>query len=144
MTQQIPKQSRDLRRVLRYLIVGGWNTAFGYGVFSGLNYVLTGVIPYPYMVANVLANMISISVAYFGYKFFVFKTKGNYLREYLRTYLVYGASCLASLGLLPIFVVLVRLAYPNPVLAPYIAQAVILPVIVVMSYFGHKKYSFRT
>ncbi len=138
-----PSRPRDTRRVLRYLIVGGWNTAFGYAAFAGLNYLLTGVIPYPYMAANVLANVISITVAYFGYKVFVFKTKGNYLREYLRTYLVYGASCLVSLAMLPVCVALVRHVVHNPVLAPYIAQAMVVPVIVAMSYFGHKKFSFR-
>ena len=136
-------KTRDLGQIIRYLLVGGWNTAFGYGAFAVLNYLLTGVIPYPYMVANVLANVVSITVAYFGYKFLVFKTKGNYWREYLRTYLVYGASCLASLAMLPVAVVLVGLVVPNRALVPYIAQAIILPVIVASSYFGHKKFSFR-
>ena len=138
---QVPP--RDYRRILRFLVVGGWNTAFGYALFAGFNYLFTGVIPYPYMAANVLAYVVSITVAYFGYKVFVFKTRGNYLREYLRTYVVYGASCLTSLALLPVCVALVRLVYPNPVLAPYIAQAVVMPIVVAMSYFGHKKFSFR-
>jgi len=137
------EKSRDFGQVIRYLLVGGWNTAFGYGAFAALNYLLTGVIQYPYMFANVLGNVVSITVAYFGYKFFVFKTKGNYLREYLRTYLVYGASCLASLAMLPVAVMLVHLVVPNRVLVPYIAQAIILPIIVASSYFGHKKFSFR-
>ena len=137
------RQPRDVRRIMRYLVVGGWNTAFGYGVFAGLNYLLTGIIPYPYMAANVLAYVISITVAYFGYKVFVFKTKGNYLREYLRTYLVYGASCLASLAMLPVCIAGVRLVCANQVWVPYIAQAVVTPVVVAMSYFGHKKFSFR-
>ncbi len=144
MTEQELRKKRDLRQVIRYVIVGGWNTAFGYGLFAGFNYVLTGVIPYPYMVANALAYMISITVAYFGYKIFVFKTKGNYLREYLRTYLVYGASCLANLALLPVAVMLVRSVYSNHARAPYLAQAIVLPFVVLMSYFGHKKYSFKT
>ncbi len=144
MTEQEPKKPRDLRQVIRFVIVGGWNTVFGYALFAGLNYALTGVIPYPFMVANALAYLISITVAYFGYKIFVFKTKGNYLREYLRTYLVYGASCLANLALLPVAVVVVRSVYSNRMLVPYVAQAIVLPVVVLMSYFGHKKYSFRT
>jgi putative flippase GtrA len=140
---ELSARPRDFGRIIRYLLVGGWNTAFGYGVFAVLNYLLTGTIPYAYMVANLLANVISITIAYFGYKFFVFKTKGNYLREYLRTYLVYGATCLASLAMLPVAVVLVRLVIANRVLVPYIAQAIILPIVVASSYFGHKKFSFR-
>ncbi len=140
---KMSERPRDFGRIFRYLLVGGWNTAFGYSVFAALNYLLTGIIPYAYMVANLLANVISITIAYFGYKFFVFKTKGNYLREYLRTYLVYGATCLVSLAMLPVAVVLVRLVVANRVLVPYIAQAIILPIIVTSSYFGHKRFSFR-
>jgi len=129
-------------QLLRYLIVGAWNTLFGYSVFAGLTYVLTGHVPYAYMVANVLSNVVAITVAYVGYKLFVFKTKGNYLREYLRFYVVYGAAMLLGLALLPVFVVLVGLVLPRPALVPYVAQALVIPVTVLSSFVGHKRYSF--
>jgi putative flippase GtrA len=130
-------------QIVRYLLVGGANTAIGYGSFAGLNYLLTGHIPFPYMVANVGASVFAITVAFFGYKLFVFRTKGNYLREYLRTYVVYGASSLASLGLLPLLVALVGSMVRNQEVVPYVAQAITLPLVVLGSFFGHKKFSFR-
>jgi putative flippase GtrA len=140
---QVGEKPREWGQIIRFLLVGGWNTAFGYCLYVAFTYLLTGVIPYAYMAAHVLAYVLSITVAYFGYKFLVFKTKGNYLREYLRTYLVYGASCLMGLVLLPVAVMLVRPFCPKLALAPYIAQAFVLPIVVATSYFGHKKFSFR-
>jgi putative flippase GtrA len=124
-------------------LVGGGNTAVGYGSFAGLNYLLTGHVPYSYMVANIGSNVFAITVAFFGYKLFVFRTKGNYLREYLRTYLVYGSSALLGLALLPLLVALVGRVSRNQVAVPYVAQAIVLPLVVIISFFGHKKFSFR-
>jgi putative flippase GtrA len=131
-------------QVLRYLVVGGANTVIGYAAFAALNYLLTDQVPYAYMFANVGASVFAITIAFLGYKFFVFRTKGNYLREYLRTYVVYGASTLLSLALLPMLVALVGLVMENKVLVPYVAQAFTVPLVVLTSFFGHKKYSFRT
>lgn len=130
-------------QLIRYLVVGGFNTVFGYGCFAVLNYLLTGRVPYPYMVANVGSNVIAITVAFLGYKWFVFRTKGNYLREYLRTYLVYGSSVLLGLVLLPFFVALVGRILNNQLLVPYVAQAIAMPVVIIGSYIGHKWFSFR-
>lgn len=142
-TPAAPRAPRDLGQVLRYLVVGGWNTAFGYGVFAGLTYLFTDHIPYPYMAANALGSVIAITVAFFGYKLFVFKTEGNYLREYLRVYVVYGASSLLSLALLPLFVALVHLAVANEGAVPYIAQAFTTPLVVLISFVGHQRFSFK-
>jgi len=121
-----PAMSKQLARhfpldqVARYLIVGVWNTLFGYGLFALFTYLLTGIVPFAYMLASVLSNVIAITAAYLGYKWFVFKTKGNYLREYLRCYLVYGAAFLITLALLPVLVFLLdRVVAPRT--APYIA-----------------------
>ncbi len=131
-------------QVIRYLLVGGANTVIGYAAFAGLNYLFTGRIPYPYMLANVGANVFAITVAFFGYKLFVFRTRGNYLREYLRTYVVYGSSAVLGLLLLPLQVAFVGMYLQNKVLVPYVAQAITVPLVVLVSFFGHKKYSFRS
>ena len=39
-----------------------------------------------------LANLIAITVAFLGYKWFVFRTRGNYLVEWIRCFGVYGSS----------------------------------------------------
>lgn len=132
------------QQLVRYVVVGGWNTLFGYGVFAGFTYALTGLVPYAYMVAAVLAHIVAITMSYAAYKVFVFKTKGNYLREYLRFYVVYGASAVLSLTLLPVFVYVVTPFAREPSHAPYVAQALVMPVVVLSSFFGHQRFSFRT
>ena len=66
---------------LRYLLVGAWNTVFGYLTYAVLTWVLSRHLAYGYLYAAVFSNVIAISVAFLGYKWFVFKTHGNYLRE---------------------------------------------------------------
>lgn len=141
------KESSLLARygqVLRYGAVGGFNTVIGYGSFAALNCLLTGHVPYAYMVANIGSSVFSITVAFFGYKLFVFRTKGNYLREYFRTYVVYGSSAVLGLVLLPVLVGLIGMAVKDDVLVPYVAQAIVLPFVVIISFFGHKMFSFRS
>ncbi len=75
-------------------------------------------------------------MAYAGYKIFVFKTKGNYLHEYLKFYVVYGFSMLLGLILLPVFVEFLKLNV-------YLAQAVAVIACTFVSFIGHRNFSFR-
>jgi putative flippase GtrA len=130
---------------IRYLIVGVWNTGFGYALYAGFVALLDPILHQPrsYLLASILSNIIAISGAFLGYKWFVFKTKGNYLREWLRCFLVYGSSMVIGLLLLPILVQLVRAVIHSERSAPYIAGAALTGLSVIYSFFGHRKYSFR-
>lgn len=127
---------------VRYLLVGGWNTLFGYGVFAALTYVLTPWLPAAYMFASVLGMVIAITVSFFGYKLVVFRTKGNLLKEYFRCYVVYGTTNLIGLGLLPILVYLLKWLGVRELYSPYIAGAILTAGTVVVSFFGHKNFTF--
>jgi putative flippase GtrA len=85
------------------------------------------------MVASVLIN---VTMAYCIDKFFVFRTKGNYLREYLRFYAVYAVPIGVGFTLLPLLIEVFGLN-------AYLAQALVVAVTVVIGYFGHKHVSFR-
>lgn len=128
---------------MRYILVGGFNTVFGYGVFASLNWLFRGLGTYSYLYAAVLANVIVISVAFLGYKWFVFRTRGNYLVEYIRCFGVYGGSALISLAGLPILIPILRRSLHRPERAPYIAGALLTVITVLFSFLGHKKISFR-
>lgn len=119
---------------LRYLIIGGWNTVFGYGVFAGLYFWLEGFIHY--LVILSISYVLSITNAYIGYKLFVFKTRGNILREYFRFYLVYGVSFIFNLATLPLFVETLRFNM-------YVAQAIVTLITILGSYLLHKNFSFK-
>jgi putative flippase GtrA len=119
---------------IRYLIIGGWNTIFGYGVFAALYFWLEGLIHY--LIILSISYVLSITNAYIGYKLFVFKTRGNILREYFRFYIVYGVSFLFNLASLPLFIEILKLNM-------YVAQAIVTIITILGSYMLHKNFSFK-
>lgn len=127
---------------LQYLIVGGWNTAFAYGSYALLTALLQPHFAHGYLVASVLASFINITVSFLGYKWFVFKTKGNYLGEWMRAVAVYSSAIVIGTASLPPLVVLLRHRI-RPALAPYTAGAVVMFFSVLYSFLGHRKFSFR-
>ena len=52
------------------------------------------------MIASLVSTPVNITMAYFCYKFFVFRTQGNYLMEWLRCFAVYGLGMLPGLLIL--------------------------------------------
>jgi len=138
LTRHIPP-----RQFGRYLLVGALNTAFGYTTFAIFTAVLDKFVPQSYMLASVLSSAINITVAFLGYKWFVFKTRGNYLREWLRCVGVYGGNILFGLALLPIMVYVLRHHFGLQRQAPYIAGALLTGFTVLVSFFGHKHFSFK-
>ncbi len=127
----------------RYLLVGVWNTAFSYATFALFTHLLENIVPQSYMLASVLASFLNITVAFLGYKWFVFKTKGNYLREWLRCVGVYGTNILFGLAVLPVLVFAIRHHSHWQRQAPYIAGALLTGFTVLVSFFGHKHFSLK-
>ena len=128
----------------RYLLVGLWNTVFGYGTFALLTAVLNPIVPHSYIWASLLSSLLNITVAFLGYKWFVFKTRGNYLREWARCIAVYSGGIVFGLVMLPVLVLVIRHNTHFVAEAPYIAGAILTAVVVVYSFLGHKKFSFRS
>lgn len=121
------------KQFIRYLIVGGWNTVFGYGLFALLYFLLSARIHY--VIIAIISSVIAITMAYAGYKLIVFRTKGNYLAEYMKFYVVYGFSTILGIMLLPCFVELFKFNI-------YLAQAIATIACVFISFIGHRNFSF--
>jgi putative flippase GtrA len=128
----------------RYLLVGLWNTIFGYSSYALLTAALTPRVPHAYVLAAVLSNLFGITIAFLGYKLFIFKTKGNYLREWLRCLLVYSGGIAVGIALLPPTVFVLRHLTRANASAPYIAGALLMGVNVILSFLGHKGFSFES
>jgi len=141
-----PDHSRG--QLLRYLVVGVWNTLFGYGCFFLMVRLLLHLMPaQPALtasIATVLATIINVTISFLGYKWFVFRTQGNYLREYRRSLLVYLPSLALNAVAIAPLTALLRLAPHLKTQAPYIAGAVLACFTVITSFFGHKHISFKT
>ena len=122
------------REQILYLLVGGWNTVFGYGVWAALQYLLGSHVHY--LVVVVIAWPLAVLNAYLGYRFVVFQSHGPVLAELPRFSLVYLATLVANLALLPV-------ALATLPLNIYVIQGLFTGAVVVASYLGHKYYSFR-
>jgi putative flippase GtrA len=122
------------REQLLYLVVGGWNTVFGYGAWALMQFLLGAYLHY--LVVIVLAWPIAVLNAYLGYRHIVFRSRGSVLKELPRFSLVYLATLLVNLALLPVALRVLPFSI-------YVVQALFTGVVVVGSYLGHKYYSFR-
>lgn len=125
---------RTGRKGIRFLLIGGFNTAFAYCVSTGLYYALTRWL---HIVAiGAIANVICITEAFFAYKLFVFRSSGSWLREYLRCYVVYGGNALIGIAGLWLFVNVIGVPF-------WIAQGGLMAAGMVISYVGHDRFTFK-
>lgn len=128
------QQNRDeVHKLARYLIIGGWNTLFGLGLYTLLYETFKQDVNY--LVLTIPCNILAITNAFLCYKIFVFKTKGNWWREYWRCYLVYGGSSLIGMGLMFLLV-------SGYGIYPVVAQFITVIISVTASYIGHRNFSF--
>jgi putative flippase GtrA len=133
----------------KFVLIGVWNTIFGISAFFILYHLFNQYCNY--MILVIIANILSITNAYILYKLFVFKTRGNYLREYLRFYVVYGLVFSVSILLFPVFMEFVfpflQKHLPNYYnvfqYKAYLSQLCIVSITMFISYFGHDKFSFN-
>ena len=132
----------------RYLCVGMFNTVFGYTTAAAVLFFLNHHAAQRFLyltvpAASVFSTPLNITVAYFGYKLFVFKTRGNYLVEWLRTFAVYGTGMVPGLLALSALTRFLQSWLHLNRSAGYLALALIQGVTTIYSFVGHKKFSFR-
>jgi putative flippase GtrA len=147
MIKRFLRDHQSRGQLLRYVVVGAWNTVFGYGCFFLLLRFFLRLLPtQPGLAASIalaFATVINVTVSFLGYKWFVFRTQGNYLREYRRSLLVYLPSLLLSAVAIAPLTGLLRLVPHLKTQAPYVAGAVLACFNLVASFLGHKHISFK-
>lgn len=119
---------------LRYLFIGVINAIFGYVTGVAVYLALQKII-HVVLIAT-FVNVITITFSFITYKIFVFKTKYNWLKEYLKSYIVYGSSALMSIVILWLLIDKVNMNI-------YVAQAATISITVAVSYFGHRYFTFK-
>jgi len=120
-----------------FMMVGGVNTLLGIAWFA-LFQTLFGVHlgRYGYMVSLVCGYGASIICAFFLHRYLVFRVRGHFWLDLGRFTLVNCAGLGANAVLLPL---VVETTHWHPI----IAQAVVAIGVAVISYAGHKYFSFR-
>ncbi|MCU1557427.1 MAG: GtrA family protein [Microbacteriaceae bacterium] len=123
---------RDQR--IAFLMVGAVNTAVGFGWFVLFEFTVGRV--WGYLASLAFAHVFSVLCAFVLYRRFVFRVRGHVWRDLGRFELVYLVSISVNFVLLP---VLVEVGH----LPPLLAQFIIVFVTTLISYFGHRGFSFR-
>ena len=121
-------------KVLRYIFFGLWNTAFAYAFTVVLFHLLKDYIHIVFI--GVASTLISIAQSFLVHKLFVFRTKGRWIIELCRGYLVYGVSSIIGIALLWLLVDVMLFSI-------YLAQAIVMLLTIVVSYTGHLKFTFK-
>jgi putative flippase GtrA len=134
--------------VIRFLLVGGFNTVFSLVLSSGFIMVFGHLLPRsgkPLIadLAFAVSTPVGISVAFLCYKHFVFRTRGNYLKEWVRCFAVYSVSFPMGLVIVPGATHLFQHSRLPSAYSPYLAIGVNSIIIACYSYFAHKKFSFK-
>ena len=75
-------------------------------------------------------------MSFFTLKYFVFKTTEHWTSEYLKSYIVYGVISLIGICILWIAVEYLKMKF-------WIAQGLIIPLAIVLSYLGHNRFTFK-
>lgn len=122
-------------RPLRFLIAGGVNTAVGLAFYPLLLWTVP-LLRTHYLIALLIAQACCLCFAYATYKFGVFRTRGNVLREFATFSSYYLFNYAANWAALPL---LVELAGIHPVLA----QTGFTVLLVIGSWFWHNHITFR-
>lgn len=122
----------------RFIIVGIYNTLMGYVIFIGLNFVFSRL-AFHYLIILIMSYVLSVTHAYISQRFFVFKSKGRITGEYSRFFLVN----LIALGLNALILRwLMESKILNFDLKVEVAQAIALGLVTMISFWGHKFFSF--
>ena len=130
-----------LPQKLRFVLVGGFNTAFAYLLLNLLNIVLS--LTFPDKTRVLIANIalftqyvISINLSFITMRYYVFQSKRKIFNEWLKAWSVYIFLYLINAPILTFFIV-------NLNWSVWLAQAVYLIFSTVLTFILHKHYSFR-
>lgn len=118
---------------IRFLFIGGMNAAISYVIFALALWLLGEV---HYQACVILQWTLSSVFSYFNQKFFVFCTRGNYMKEYLKCCSTWAVSYLLNVIILEL---LVRFAIKNV----YVSQFISIFLVSVVTYVLFKYFAFR-
>jgi len=119
---------------IRFLVVGGINTLFGFCCFLGLNSFFGT--PNNYLIILAIATFINITYSFLNLKLFVFKTDGSIKEQYFKIWIVYLAVFLINLICLKVLVGVIGFNVE-------ITQGVLTVALAGLSYIIHKAFTFN-
>ena len=121
-----------LHEKLRFLLVGGFNTLLAYLLFASL-YEIAGI---DYNLSLIIQYVITVNVSIFTMRYYVFRSKGNIIKEFIKAWNVYIFMFFFNALMLNYFVRVL-------LLPPLLAQALYLTLSTIITFLLHKNLSFK-
>jgi putative flippase GtrA len=124
-----------------FLVVGGINTVVAFAIFIACSESVGHFVDHRLgkiagaLVTLAIAHVLSVLFNFAMYRRFVFRVRGHVLRDLARFWSVYLTAGAINIVALPVLVELGLYRIP--------AQALIVAVTTLLSYFGHRHFSFR-
>lgn len=128
--QNILSRYKIFHQFSKFTLVGILNTIVGYILF----FIIVGFMNY--LLATVVSHFLAVAHSYLWNRYWVFKSKESILKEYVKFNSVYLLVLLENLIFMYIFVGCLTIN-------PKIAALLCLPVTTLISYFGHRCWSFK-
>ena len=120
---------------IKFLLIGSISTLVNY-FFSIATYYLFYK-DFGFVLYNILNIFFGITFSFTMFKFFLFKTDNHlYLKEYIKSYIVYALKILIGFFLLFIFLELLKINI-------FVSQALTIILTTLFTYKGHKNYTFK-
>jgi putative flippase GtrA len=130
LTQSISGRDQTFLQLSKFGMVGVLNTLVGYGAFFILlNYT-------NYMISLIISHIIGVTHSYIWNKYWIFKSEKILINEFLKFNSIYAAVFLTNVLVLVFFVNVMNFD-------PRIGQLIALPIVTMISFAGHKYWSFR-
>lgn len=118
----------------RFIVVGLWNTAFGYLAFLAFFFAFSDYLHY--LVVAVISHATAVTQAFILHRHFVFQSRDSWKSQFVRYNI--GVTGIFLLGLVGLSILVGQLRFSPPV-----AQAAVTAVSIVVSFLVHRDYSFR-
>ena len=119
------------RQEIRFLFVGILNTIVGYGIYAFLVFFHMH-----YLVANTISTILGVLHSYLWNRYFTFRSKEKAGTELIKFISVYLLSYVIGTCTLYLFNHYLHIS-------PYLAGLINLVITTLISYFGHKNFSFK-
>ena len=123
-----------IHKKLRYLLVGGYNTVFAYGLFVILEIALRNYINYIFVL--IIAHFLSVFNSFITFRIFVFRSVSHFWREFAKVNLVY---------LFYLTLNIVTLYFLNTIIGVnlFAAQVICIVILTLLFYYVHEHFSFK-
>lgn len=119
---------------IRFLFWGGFNTIVGYLTSLICYYSLYNY--FHIVVISIFASIISMSFSFYTQKKFVFYVTGSWIKQYIKNI----ASYSVNIGISSLLIWLLVDYFKWPF---WLAQALLVPLIVIFSYYMQKYFTFN-